>query len=340
MTEFRTKGKGKDKKVYPIQKRKPYGISRTLAYEDVQKLRSQGKRARLIETNKRLDLYAPFISDLPEPTQTAPVIATTKSEVSQDNENIPMQIKNNKDLVVKEEKSRLILDSLGILNDKGGLNIPNKEYRKWFEDGDAIIRVDDGKGELLAIDKSTVAMIRERFFTTLPNGSYVIQKRDDGSISIQPSDGYDTKASRLRIPSLDYGANSAVLVIPSDRLKDFISSVNQYSKKENVFLFKSGEKNNGMDVIAMDPNIRGTNEDVIYHYDGPVPEGIRCSISSEYMASVIDTMLGKSRKKNPRGISDFLIKVKADYPMEIGFTGADNRGEPVGYKAWIAPRME
>ena len=54
-----------DGRVFPIQKRKPYGISRTLAYEDVQAMRNAGKRARLIETNTRLDLYAPYESVLP-----------------------------------------------------------------------------------------------------------------------------------------------------------------------------------------------------------------------------------------------------------------------------------
>ena len=54
MTEFRTKGKGKDRQVYPIKKRQPFGVPRKLAYEEVMALRQQGKRARLIETNTRL----------------------------------------------------------------------------------------------------------------------------------------------------------------------------------------------------------------------------------------------------------------------------------------------
>ena len=60
MTEFRTKGKGKDRKVYPVKKRQAFGVPRNLAYDEVQELRKQGKRARLIKTNQRLDLYAPY----------------------------------------------------------------------------------------------------------------------------------------------------------------------------------------------------------------------------------------------------------------------------------------
>jgi len=65
MTEFRTKGKGKGRQVYPVgPKRKPFGISRELAYEDVEALRQKGERARLIKTNKKLALYAPYKADV------------------------------------------------------------------------------------------------------------------------------------------------------------------------------------------------------------------------------------------------------------------------------------
>ena len=36
MTEFRTKGKGKERKVYPVEKRQTFGVSRNLSYDDVQ----------------------------------------------------------------------------------------------------------------------------------------------------------------------------------------------------------------------------------------------------------------------------------------------------------------
>ena len=60
MTEFRSKGRGKDRKVYPVGKRKAYGVPRELAYEEVQELRKKGGKARLIETNRRKGLYAAY----------------------------------------------------------------------------------------------------------------------------------------------------------------------------------------------------------------------------------------------------------------------------------------
>ena len=92
MTEFRTKGKGKERQVYPVKKKQAFGVTRNLAYEEVLSLRSQGKKARLIQTNKRLDLYAPYESVIPsdsvpdthtpEPKQSSqPGIPVTINEV-------------------------------------------------------------------------------------------------------------------------------------------------------------------------------------------------------------------------------------------------------------------
>ena len=72
MTDFRTKGKGRERQVYPIGKRKPFGVPRELAFKDVQALRNEGKRARLIRTNRKLDLYAPYESVLPDGNDVPP----------------------------------------------------------------------------------------------------------------------------------------------------------------------------------------------------------------------------------------------------------------------------
>ncbi len=70
-----------------------------------------------------------------------------------------------------------------------------------------------------------------------------------------------------------------------------------------------------------------------------VPDDVRCALPSEYVISTIQAMLGRQRTTKP-DVSDFLMKIKSDYPAEIEFTGNDVRGEPVGYRALIAPRME
>ena len=70
MTEFRTRGKGKERKVYPVKKRQAFGVSRNLAYDEVQALRKQGKRARLIQTNRTLDTVNSMVRELQEAGDT------------------------------------------------------------------------------------------------------------------------------------------------------------------------------------------------------------------------------------------------------------------------------
>jgi hypothetical protein len=60
MVQFRTRGRGKQRRVYPV--RKPYGEGKRRAEREVRRLRESGKRARLIKTNRRLNLYAPYES--------------------------------------------------------------------------------------------------------------------------------------------------------------------------------------------------------------------------------------------------------------------------------------
>ncbi len=60
---FISKGKGRNRKVIPIRQ-KPYGEPRNRAARQTEELRKKGKRARLIETNRRLKLYAPYESVL------------------------------------------------------------------------------------------------------------------------------------------------------------------------------------------------------------------------------------------------------------------------------------
>ena len=58
--------------------RKPYGIQRELAYEEVQNLRKKGERARLIETNRNHRLYAAY--EGVSPGESEPEKITNKSE--------------------------------------------------------------------------------------------------------------------------------------------------------------------------------------------------------------------------------------------------------------------
>ena len=351
-TTFRTKGKGKDRKVYPIGKRKPYGVSRPIAVEDIKNLREKGKRARLIETNTRLDLFAPYVSALGDQALNnvpapAPIPAPVQHEPVRQPEPAPVVQKiepatpENRHFAVNSDKNRAILTSLGILNDKGNLNELKSNYKMFFEDSVMNIKVNNGRAELTAMDDGRIALINERFFTDLPSGTYTLKTDSKGIPQIVPLDEYDGKNANLKLPQVDFKNNAAVLSIPNDKIKDFVTMLNETAKKSDSVKFKSG-KDGGMDIYR-----RGVDEDgndirvLVYHYDySSVPEGIDCSLPTEYLASTINTMLGRSRVNKPTKISDFNLKIKSDYPAEVEFTGLDGKGEPTGYRALIAPRIE
>jgi hypothetical protein len=337
-TQFRSKGKGKDRKVYPLKKRNPYGINRELAAKDVQALRNEGKKARLIKTNKRLDLYAPYVSDLPsQSTSPSPSNDISHTQAPQQQ---AVSIPTNSNMTVNPQKNRMILESLGILNEKGKVNELKKNMRLLMGGADCLITVVDGKTQFLFIDASRVAMIQERLVTTLPDGEYTMKMGDDGIPHISPLDADDTRLSRLKAPMLDYGMDTAVLSIPRVNLREFISTLSSGSKTSDVFFFESKDGKKGMDIMIKGEDKDGsTTKNLIYHYDGQVPDDVRCALPSEYVISTIQAMLGRQRTTKP-DVSDFLMKIKSDYPAEIEFTGNDVRGEPVGYRALIAPRME
>ncbi len=138
MTEFRTKGKGKEKKVYPIN-RKAYGIPRELALKDVQQLRDQGKRARLIKTNMRLDLYTPYEATLPK-QQEAPPEPVVNAGNGKDEENPGWGALN-------PSTARDEMEQISKAAGKGWS--PVSAYSK------------DGKSTLVAVDDARVAMIYE-----------------------------------------------------------------------------------------------------------------------------------------------------------------------------------
>ena len=190
MTEFRTKGRGNERQVYPIQKRKPFGIPRKLAYEEVMALRKQGKKARLIKTNQRLDLYAPYEGIIPdEPAGQSQPGATTEERKFSSYEEIenafgmttsdaqawadvhPDRLTGKLREEVERfngnasEKSKTgsrevsfgdrvdVRELVGIDNSRGKLNLNNDDLKMFYgKDSQMKITADNGKLTLLSAD--------------------------------------------------------------------------------------------------------------------------------------------------------------------------------------------
>ncbi|MGC8600797.1 MAG: hypothetical protein ACP5LX_07085, partial [Nitrososphaeria archaeon] len=79
--EFRSKKENGKVIHYPI--RKPFGESRDEALKEVLKLREENKRARLIETNRKHKLYAPYVSTLQENNEAETGSEPPKEEATQ-----------------------------------------------------------------------------------------------------------------------------------------------------------------------------------------------------------------------------------------------------------------
>ena len=127
MTEFRTKGKGKERKVYPVKKRQPFGVTRNLAYDEVQALREQGKRARLIETNTRLELYAPYESALPgTAASSTSAIREPPNPVTEDSGAKHETVEHTPHIGTISREKDQALKLIGLLNEDGKLQMTNE----------------------------------------------------------------------------------------------------------------------------------------------------------------------------------------------------------------------
>ena len=156
MTEFRKRKD--DGRVFPIQKRKPYGISRQLAYEDVQVFRKEGKKARLIKTNNKLDLYAPYISDIPDAPETH-----TKEPEKEEKISGFRKVIGGQRIDLREQ--------LALVSGNGKSNMNNAELKEYFSNDSRIkATIKDGKLTFLSVDPAHISMIMETMDTDLPDG--------------------------------------------------------------------------------------------------------------------------------------------------------------------------
>ena len=270
MTEFRTKGKGNDRQVYPIRKKQPFGVPRKLAYEEVIALRQQGKKARLIKTNQRLDLYAPYEGILPDGNDTTPQpvtipedrkfssyeeieralgMTTSDAQAWADAhpDRLTGKLREEVDLFngMNTENSKTgsgkislgdtvsVRELLGIDNSRGKLNLNNDDLKMFYGQGSYMkIVADSGKLTLLSIDPAHVAMIQETMETDLPNG-YLDPVSYDKDFKTEWASSAPAGSERIRYPTVDYSRDSWTVRLEGDQLRTFLSAL-QKSKQDTV----------------------------------------------------------------------------------------------------------
>lgn len=283
MTEFRTKGKGKDRQVYPIKKRPPFGITRKLAYEEVLALRKEGKRARLIKTNKKLDLYAPYEAVGPDSPQ-------------ENKENIPEPVNSQKDassdpLTINEvEKVKATMAPL-IARHFSPISIYSK----------------DGKTYAVSIDDAHIMML----YATL-NGQVSGEENPVGQKIRIPVLSYEDSNSAQFTLGKDQQMDLLRELREHKDATDVV--IHKPEGSHDAYLFLRGEdRETGSLIILGDP--------IRLPIQNPNRETITTHLPPDYIKRSLNDLRKISRENKFSG--SLFVRARSDYPIEMSAGNGD-----------------
>ena len=346
MTEFRSRGKGKDRQVYPVNKQKAYGVARQLAYEDVVKLRDHGKRARLIRTNQKLDLYAPYESTLPGPSIGQPSTPAMVKNTTPEKENKPHQEQQGSQRNNLTPGQEVDLNGiLGILSPKGTPNLTLKDKKRYFDEGLVGGRIEDGDLTFTSVDPERISMIKEAIPTDLPDG-YLSSAVVDGNFKLYWSPT-PPEHKPMKYPQLSYEPEKTWTVrLEGQSLSEFLSYLkNPVNDSTRIALEGNAKK------ASVSIGYRYFNEDAssstfkdvetVNAVTGNLSDSNNGGVSlpTEYLRSSIKALLG-NREFNKPGATMIQLSIKQDYPIMIKTRRVGPNGEHIEAEALIAPRME
>ena len=307
MTEFRSKGKGDDRKVYPIKKRKPFGIAKNVAYKDVVALREQGKRARLIETNRRLDLYAPYEATIqvpPIPQQEATPVNQKAKSSSKNNE--PASMDDVPMATYEAEMAKKIISSVA--------------SEKKYEPNN--IYSENGK----------------TYVTTVDNDHIMMYYAEMDGVTQKPE---TPVGHMLRVPKLDLKYPDILISELSEPTqKQLLEDIrkNESKKKEGPVIAIYKPENSIEAYISLISHESGERNVLNKPIPIPVKEAGRQPMISFYPTDYLkQAIAGLKRIDKELGIkhTNISIGLKEDYPIRM-IAG----NSTVNYNAIIAPRME
>jgi hypothetical protein len=365
----------KDGKTRPITKRVPYGVPRSLALEEVERLRKEGERARLIETNRNRRLYAPYESELKrvESHKESETQGSGKGNVEKQNETKDT-VQNNNSTVksISNELALNALKELNIINDKNEWNYNKKdEITKWSN----VMYVRDGVLKYSRMDPTSAAYIQTEIPTRLSDGFYKVEFDDPGfngtrvlkapteMPEIKPLEGEyeysrDSLISNARGPleqhKFNYD-NSLEFKLEGENLKRFVKALRDQS--DDLILFEKADK------FIQDPirPERGTIREVIKvktQSDVPVdppptreimeiipdrdtipnlPKGTVSKYAKSYIYKSMEAILGKNQVLNPK--TPMTINVKNDYPILLRTQWKIGDKDEAKSYGLIAPRI-
>jgi len=351
MTEFRRRKD--DGRVFPVQKKSPFGIPKQLAYADVNALRKDGKRARLIKTNQRLDLYAPYVSDTP--SEPVPAPATSKVEDQQPPKVNPEPKASTKNTEKKIPQGKIdLLDQLGLVTKNGKPDLNNAALMDYFSHGSRIgATILDGKLTFNSVDPYAISMISETVDTNLPDGYLepVSYGRDFSMKFTEAPDAY--MPLRVRVPKLDYSKDSWTVRLEGKQLKDFLESLRYINGDVIRFNLMGGTDKSSVQLCRVEDRVDSSSLTVVpvdtmnassnRVENKDVPEGWntadRVYMPKEYVDHVLTAMLGRKGYLNPTD-QVLTMQFKRDYPLVLKTRRIGPNGEHIEIEGAVAPRME
>jgi len=290
-----------ENKHIPIRPRKPFGVSREKALRDVEKLREMGLRARLIETNRKHKLYAPYKATIDEEENSI-----TENESKTQKNETREETKIKKENEVKTEEKTLenrdyaigVLRALGFLKPlEDKLNITQNEINQFFtptKDGKIhnLIEINDDYIKYLSTDESGTITIKKITPNDmhLENGKYELDyDESDNSLKFKKIKSDDTRPFPKEFSYTDYGINGITLRLDEKTYKDIMDKLNKLKlnqgktyyfdiqKKENYYdnaniivREKIGDYLLDVDAIPINLEKRYPDDKYKYAYIGPI----------------------------------------------------------------------
>ena len=320
------KDKNGNVKHYKTNKnRKPYGVSRELAAEEVQAMRKNGQKARLIKTNRRLDLYAPYESVISaEPEEKLPnkkfssyeeiekEYGMSRSEAREwAKTHLYMLAKNPKDDSNQYTASATV-PKVQELKKQLSEAVP---HGKEWNDENTKIYSKDGLVYVSKINASNTVMLYEE-----TEGTY-------------PSDKHT-----FTIPNITYEPSSSGSVWVDSRSQEqlikMITDAKKLNKKSEPLLYFTTPKGSGetyVGVFDTDHNLIG--KPMTLSNQTITDKEVTDIIAGNYMAGALRSLKKMGNSLGERNIN-LMLAYKSDYPAKL-FGGANG----VSVNALIAPRM-
>jgi len=341
MTTFRSKGTGTDRKVYPVKKRKPFGVPRQLAYEDVVALRNKGQKARLIKTNRRLDLYAPYESVLP-PGDTEEKLPNKKFSSYEEIEEEFGMSRSDAQGWADVHPDMLEGDLKDDVEQFNSVVKSAMEKDKSQNPGSTTVldiqKMRDGlsqavKGKEWSNSKPEMYSHNGEIFTTLTNSSHTVMLYENME-GTAPGDSDHT----FKVPAVVYpDAESGNIAVDGDSRKDLIRMISEARKtskgSEPVVYFTTPEHSQETYIGVFDSEANMIGKPLKIWNRTSTHTNVQDVISGTYLAEAIRAV---NKMDKSLGIKNgpLTLEYKSDFPLRI----SSGNGK-VSTNALIAPRV-